>query len=195
MTTLINPTLKIEINYDATTVKSSYVDAANISLNYLNEYLMINPIDKNPELLNGIEQMLFYDFKNEDDLYNEKVYIIMLAHGYTPTSYLFSIYLCGSIYQALKYLIPKNGTEKIILDIINCSKTFMDFMHKCMNTKYKITNDELINECNSFVHYTYDTDNAFNQQVYIDAIERIPCTISSFKYDNGKPLFKFEYLI
>jgi len=173
-------------------ISFSCFEASKNGISSLIEYLANN---ENPNTI-GIEEALFYDYQKNNkkqefhDYYNEMVFIVLIANGYMPKSDLFGLYICGSIYDAMNII---QQSDPVINDLIMNNQLFKDFMNNYIDMSLVLTYDELMVQANCFVHYTYDFENAFNQQIYIDALDKIPVIVNSFMKEDGiTPLFHLE---
>jgi hypothetical protein len=150
---------------------------------YVEEHPLSNP--DNLSRLEGIEESLFYQYGDENNMYkNEAIFMILISNGYEFSNELFALLVCGSIYNVI------------------CDETDKkyDYLKACIeyyiNLEINIKDiEELINQSHSFIRYMYDTE-SYNQEPFQDALLGIPWTIRSFSARNGKPLFpKFNCYI
>ena len=149
---------------------------------YVEEHPLSNP--DNLSRLEGIEGVLFYEYRDDMMFMNEGFYIILISGCFKFNNYLFALLVLGSIYD----FIGKNGIDKNA-ELKACFEYYQNLDVIIKGEK------ELIIQSQSFVHYMYDTE-CHNQEEYQCALEEIPITISSFRTIDGKQLFpKFKYEI
>jgi hypothetical protein len=172
-----------DINIDPSTYFEASKEGIIYFQDYVKKYIPSNP--ENHSRLKGIEEALFYEYGDKNNMFmNEVVFMILIIYGYQFSSDLFALLVCGSIYSVI------------------CDETDKkyDYLKACIEYYCKLEiniNDieELMTQTHSFIRYMYDIESN-NQEPFQDALLGIPSSIRSYTISRNKPLFpKFNCYI